>query len=49
MEIITEEDYQKALQRLEEIFDAEPNTSEGLELEELSKSIIDWENKMYPI
>lgn len=47
--IKSEKDYQKALKRLEVIFDAKPNTKEGDEAEILSLLIENYENKHYPI
>mgnify|MGYP003655149724 CR=1 FL=1 len=47
--IKTENDYQTALKRLEEIFDAEPNSTEGDEAEILSLLIENFENQHYPI
>lgn len=47
--IKTEKDYEKALERLEEIFDALPNTKEGDEAEILSLLIENYENEYYPI
>ena len=47
--IKTEEDYKKALKRLEVIFDAEENTREGSEAEILTKLIEDYEAEHYPI
>lgn len=47
MEIKTEEDYQKALNRLEKIFDAKKGTKEGDELEILSALIEKYENEKY--
>ncbi|MEI7421522.1 MAG: helix-turn-helix domain-containing protein [Prolixibacteraceae bacterium] len=47
--IKTESDYNLALERLEVIFDAEVNTSEGDELELLSLLIENYENVRYPI
>ncbi|HPG08415.1 MAG TPA: helix-turn-helix domain-containing protein [Saprospiraceae bacterium] len=47
--IRTEEDYDKALARLEDIFEAEPGTKEGDELEILAMLIEDYEDKHYPI
>ena len=47
--IKTEKDYKEALKRLEVIFDAEPNTTEGDELEILAKLIDEYENENYPI
>ncbi|UPQ78022.1 helix-turn-helix domain-containing protein [Flavobacterium azooxidireducens] len=47
--IKTEQDYQMALQRLEEIFDAKPNSIDGDELEILSILIEKYESKNFPI
>jgi hypothetical protein len=47
--IKTEEDYTKALKRLEEIFHASPNTKEGDEAEILSILIEKYEDEHYPI
>ena len=47
--IRTEEDYDKALDRLEKIFDSDPGTKDGDELEILALLIEDYENKHYPI
>lgn len=47
--IKTDSDYQKALQRLEAIFDAKPNTRLGDEAEILSMLIEHYENLYYPI
>jgi HTH-type transcriptional regulator/antitoxin HigA len=47
--IETENDYQDALKRLEVIFDAEPNTIEGDELEILGILIDDYEKIHFPI
>jgi HTH-type transcriptional regulator/antitoxin HigA len=47
--IKTEEDYQSALKRLDKIFDSEPGTKEGDELELLALLIEDYEDKHYPI
>lgn len=47
--IRNEEDYQNAPNRLEEIFDAKKGTEEGNELEMLSISIDNYENKHFPI
>ncbi|MBS1646583.1 MAG: helix-turn-helix domain-containing protein [Bacteroidetes bacterium] len=46
--IKTEKDYQKALKRLEVIFDAIPETKEGDELEILGFLIEKYENEHYP-
>lgn len=47
--IKTDEDYQKALSRIDEIMDAEPNTTEGDELELLVTLVELYEDKKYPI
>jgi len=47
--IRTEEDYEATLARIEEIFDAEPDTPEGDELEILASLIETYEKKNYPI
>jgi HTH-type transcriptional regulator/antitoxin HigA len=47
--IKTEKDYDKALERLEMIFDADPNSKEGDEAEILSLLIDNYENQHYPI
>ena len=47
--IKTEKDYEKAIERLELIFDAAPNSKEGDEAEILSLLIENYENKHYPI
>jgi HTH-type transcriptional regulator/antitoxin HigA len=47
--IKTEKDYERSLKRLELIFDANPNSTEGDEAEILSMLIDNYENKYYPI
>ena len=47
--IRNEKDYQRALNRLEEIFDAKKGTEQGDELEILSILIDRFENEMLPI
>ena len=47
--IKSEQDYYLALERLEQIFDAKPNTPEGDEAEILSLLIENFENKYFPI
>ena len=47
--IKTENDYNEALVRLEEIFDAKTGSSEGDELEVLSILIDQYENEHFPI
>jgi len=47
--IKTEKDYQKALERLEVIFDASTDTKEGDEAEILSLLIENYEDEHYPI
>lgn len=47
--IKTEKDYQTVLQRIQDIFDAKPWTSEWDELEVLAILINDYESKSFPI
>lgn len=47
--IKNEEDYQNALQRLDEIFDAKKGTEEGDELEILAILVDNYENEHFPI
>jgi HTH-type transcriptional regulator/antitoxin HigA len=47
--IKTKEEYQKALERLELIFDAKKGSSEGEELEALSALIEKYEDMHFPI
>ncbi|WP_026915890.1 helix-turn-helix domain-containing protein [Christiangramia portivictoriae] len=47
--IRNEEDYQNALQRIDEIFDAKRGTDEGDELEILAILIDNYENENFPI
>jgi len=47
--IKSEQDYEKALERLEVIFDAPINSKEGDEAEILSMMIDNYENERYPI
>jgi len=47
--IRNEEDYQKALDRLEKIFDSKKGTEEGDKLEILSILIDKYENENFPI
>lgn len=47
--IKSEQDYHQVLERLEEIFDAEPNTKEGDELEILGILVEKYENENFPI
>jgi HTH-type transcriptional regulator/antitoxin HigA len=47
--IKTKNDYQKAMNRLEKIFDAKPGTPEGDELEVLGILIGKYEQEHYPI
>ncbi len=47
--IETEFEYNKALKRMEEIFDAEPNTKEGQEADVLALLIEDYEEENYKI
>ncbi len=47
--IRTEEEYEAALARIDEIFDAETGTPEGEELDELADLVESYEDKHYPI
>ena len=47
--IKTDEEYKKALGRIEQIMDAEPNTPEGDELELLSLLVEKYEKGSYPL
>lgn len=47
--IKSEQDYEKALERLEMIFDSPANTKDGDEAEILSMLIDNYENQYYPI
>jgi len=47
--IHSEQEYQKALTRIEEIFDAKPGTGEGDELEVLGILVEDYEKRYFPI
>ncbi|NNE16130.1 MAG: transcriptional regulator [Saprospiraceae bacterium] len=47
--ITTEKEYNKALQRLDEIFDAKPKTKKGQEAELLALLIEEYEEKYYKI
>lgn len=47
--IKTEQDYNHALERLDDIFDAKPNSKEGDELEILGILIEKYENENFPI
>ncbi|MGB7512442.1 MAG: transcriptional regulator, partial [Pelodictyon phaeoclathratiforme] len=47
--IKTEQDYQQALKRLEEIFDAKTDTKDGDELEILGILIENYEEEHFPI
>ena len=45
----SEKDYEKAIKRLENIFDASPKSKDGDEAEILSLLIENYENQYYPI
>ena len=47
--IKTEEDYDKAIARIEELFDFQPGSSEFEELELLALIVKDYEDKYYPM
>lgn len=46
---MTEEEYQAALKRMDEIFDAEPGTPEGDELDRLAEIVDDHERATFII
>jgi len=47
--IKSEQDYEHALARVDELMDAEPDTSEGDELEVLATLVESYEDKQFPI
>jgi HTH-type transcriptional regulator/antitoxin HigA len=47
--IKTQKDYQKALSRIDELMDGEPNTPEGDELELLVILVEQYEEEKFPI
>ena len=47
--IANETQYERALIRAEEIFNAKPDTAEGRELDGLIPLIVDYENKYHPV
>jgi len=47
--ITTEKEYNKALDRIDEIFDSSPKSKEGQEAEVLALLIEEYEEKCYPI
>lgn len=47
IEITTEEDNEKALKRIEELWGAEENTIEGNELDELLDAVVKFEEMYY--
>lgn len=47
--ILIEEHYEEALKRVEELWDAEPDTEEARLLLEYVKRIEEYENRHYPI
>ena len=47
--ISSDEEYRAALKRIEELFDAEPNTPEGEELEKCISLIESYENDHFPM
>ncbi len=47
--IKSERDYERALKRIDELFESKPNTPEGDELEVLSFLVEDYESKTFPI
>ena len=49
MPIKTKKDYNKAMKRMEELFDAKKNTVEGMELMILGMRVEQYENEHFPI
>jgi HTH-type transcriptional regulator/antitoxin HigA len=49
LKIITPQQYEIALKRLEEIFEADISTPEGIEAQQLTELIIEYEEKEWPI
>lgn len=49
VQVTTEAEYETALMRLEEIFQSEPNTPEGDELDSLADLVLAYEKKYYQI
>jgi len=47
--INNETDYQKALEEIDQLIDAQPNTAEGDRLDVLVTLIESWEEKRWPI
>jgi antitoxin component HigA of HigAB toxin-antitoxin module len=47
--IKTEDEYESALKRADAIFDAEPGTPEGDELDRLCNEIVAYEDANYPL
>lgn len=47
--IRTEEDYQAALEEIERLMDAQPDTPEGDRLDVLATLVEAWEEKHFPI
>lgn len=48
-EPMTEEEYEVAMQRVDELFDAEAGTPEGRELSDLADRIVAYEQEHFPI
>lgn len=46
-QIETQTEYSEAIQEVETLMDAEPNTSEGDRLDELATRIVEYETKHY--
>ena len=49
LKITTLQQYEIALKRLEEIFEADISTPEGIEAQQLTELIIEYEEKEWPI
>ena len=49
LKIITPQQYEIALKRLEEIFEADISTPEGIEAQQLTVIIVEYEEKEWPV
>jgi HTH-type transcriptional regulator/antitoxin HigA len=47
--MLTEDEYNRAMKRIDEIFMAEAGTAEGEELDRLASSVEEYENKHFPM
>jgi hypothetical protein len=44
----TKEEYEATLKRIEELFDAKPDTPECEELDRLADAVVEYEGRLYP-